>query len=654
MLALATMARTRFLFKKTLPEARKLFVDACNLCPQPEIVPVAASVGRVLYEPVFARFSVPHYHGAAMDGIAVRSEDTFGASEAQPCHLRLGASKAGFAFVDTGQPLPSWANAVVMIEQVHKVSESEVEIYQSATPWQHVRLVGEDIVAGELLLPRGQRIRPYDVGALLAAGYTEVAVAAKPVVRIVPTGSELVEPGVTPPPGGIVEFNSRMVAGFLTEWGAVARHHPIVPDDLVALRGALERALRESDLVVWIAGSSAGERDFTLQLLREAGEVLVHGIDIMPGKPAICAHVQGKPVLGLPGYPVSAVIIAQQLLRPLVDRALGRAPEEPSRVRARVARKVPSKLGVEEFVRVALGVVNKRVVATPLARGAGAISTLIRADGYLRVESSREGVDAGEEIEVELLRPWSEVSRTILLTGSHDLTLGHLEDVLRQFDPGIRLSCSNVGSLAGLLGLARGEGHVAGCHLLDPDSGAYNLPEIRKLFRPKDVVVAHLAVRQQGLLVAKGNPKRIFGLKDLTRPDVSFVNRQPGAGTRVLLDYLLAREGIQKREIRGYEREEFTHMAVAAAVASGIADCGLGIAAAAQTMNLDFVPLESEEYDLVLRRDFARGPVGQSLLAAIRSPAFRQRIASLRGYDVSRSGEIKTWVAEHRAKAHHT
>ena len=637
------MARTRFLQKKTLAEARNLFVDGWAVSPRPEIVPVEESVGRVLHEPVFARLSVPHYHGAAMDGIAVRSDDTFGASEAQPRLLKLGAAQSGFTFVDTGQPLPTWANAVVMIEHVQKVSEDTVAVFHAAPPWQHVRLVGEDVVAGEPLLPRGHRIRPYDVGALLAAGYTQVAVAAKPLVGIVPTGSELVEPGTVPPPGGIVEFNSRVAAAFVTEWGGTARRYPIVPDDLPALREALSRVLSDSEVVVWIAGSSAGEHDFTLQLLQEFGEIVVHGIDVMPGKPAICAYVQGKPVLGLPGYPVSAVIVAQQLLRPLIYRALGQAEEEPQKVRARVTRKVPSKLGLEEFVRVSLGVVGKRVIAAPLPRGAGAISTLVRADGYLRVPSSREGVNADEEVEVELLRPWSEVARTILLTGSHDLALGYLEDALRQRDPAFRLACANVGSLAGLLGLARGEGHVAGCHLLDPDSGTYNLVEVRTQFRPKDIVVVHLAVRQQGLLVSPGNPKSIRALKDLTRPDVRFVNRQPGAGTRILLDYLLTRDGIRKEEIHGYEREEFTHMAVAAAVASGIADCGLGIAAAAQAMNLDFVPLEREEYDLVLRRDFAQSPAGQALLAAIRSPAFRERVAVLRGYDVSRSGEIKNW-----------
>lgn len=635
------MARTRFLEKKSLAEARELFLSASNLQPVGERVAVEESLGRILFEPIFARLSVPHYCAAAMDGIAVRAVDTFGASEAQPRRLSRNAEQEGFAYVDTGQPLPAWANAVVMIEQVHECGHGEVEIRQAATPWQHVRLIGEDIVATEPLLPRGHKVRPYDIGALLASGHTEIAVARRPVVGIVPTGSELVEPGAPLAPGNVIEFNSRVIGAMVWEWGGNPKRYPGVADDLEAMRAALVQAVAENDIVVWIAGSSAGEHDFTLQLLREVGTVLVHGIDIMPGKPALCGVVQGKPVLGLPGYPVSAVVVAQQLLYPLLCRGLGCAVQEPVRISARAARKLPSKLGLEEFVRVNVGIVGKQTIALPLPRGAGAISSLVRADGYVRIPSSSEGIDPGSKVEVELLRPWSEVQRAILLVGSHDLSLAYLEDVLRQRDPAYRLICSNVGSLGGLLALARGEGHLAGSHLLDPESGTYNVREIEKLFRPRDVVVVHLVVREQGLLVQPGNPKNIRGVADLLRADVAFVNRQPGAGTRVLLDVLLARHGISPNHIRGYDREEFTHMAVAAAVAGGIADCGLGLAAAADAMGLDFIPLEREEYDLVLRRDFAESEAGKSLLAAAASEEFRERVSRLRGYDASRSGEHK-------------
>ncbi|GIW43053.1 MAG: LysR family transcriptional regulator [Candidatus Binatia bacterium] len=640
------MPRVRFLQKRSLQETLDIFVDGWKVEPVTEWSPVESSLGRVLTQAVLAKTSVPHYHAAAMDGIAVRAEDTFGASEASPIRLKLASSPRTFAWVDTGQPLPPWADAVIMIEHVVPLGTEEVEIRQAAAPWQHVRLVGEDIVLSEPLLPRGHKIRPYDIGALLAAGHLQVPVARKPRVAIIPTGSELVEPGDPLPPGAIIEFNSRMTAAFLSEWGAEPTRYPPVPDDPKAIEQNLERAVEGHDIVVLIAGSSAGERDHTVETLRHAGEVLVHGIDIMPGKPAICARVKGKPVLGLPGYPVSAAIVALQVLRPLVYRFLGIAQPPVEEIIATSARKIPSKLGIEEFVRVSLGVVEKKVVALPLPRGAGAISTLVRADGFLRIPSDREGVEAGSKVRVELLRDWQEIESAILVTGSHDLTWGLIEDELRRSHPGLRLACSNVGSLAGLTALARGEAHVAGSHLLDPASGTYNLHEVDRIVGRKHVVVVRLAVREQGLIVAQGNPKNIQGIRDLVRPDVRFVNRQAGAGTRLLLDLFLAREKLSPQDIQGYEREEFSHMAVAVRVASGLADCGLGLRSAAAALGLDFIPVEREEYDLVLRRDFYRSARGQWLLDVLRSPDFRARAGELPGYDVSMAGDIKSWPPE--------
>lgn len=638
------MSRVRFLRKRSLRETLDIFVNQCPVAPSVEEVPVETSLGRILAEPVFAKISVPHYHAAAMDGIAVKAEDTFGASEAWPLRLRLGAEKRGFSFIDTGQPLPPWADAVVMIEEVTSISGDEVELRRAAAPWQHVRLVGEDIVASEPLLPRGHRIRPCDVGALLAAGYLNVLVARKPRVAIIPTGNELVEPGMPLNPGAIIEFNSRMVSAFLAEWGAEAYRHPPVADDEQALHAALEKSVRDHDIVVVIAGSSAGERDHTVATLRRAGEVLVHGIDIMPGKPAVCARVASKPVLGLPGYPVSAAIVALQVLRPLVLRYLGITPPPLPQVTAVSPRKIPSKLGIEEFVRVTLGVVGRKAVALALPRGAGAISTLVRADGFLRIPVDSEGVQAGEKVRVELLRDWSDIENTILVTGSHDLALGLLEDALKRAHPELRLACSNVGSLAGLTALARGETHVAGTHLLDPDTGTYNLVDVERVIGRKSVVVVRLAVREQGLIVAPGNPKQICTVRDLVRPDVRFVNRQTGAGTRVLLDVLLAKEGLASKDIRGYEREEFSHMAVAVSVASGLADCALGLRTAAAALGLDFVPIEREEYDLVFRRDFYRSDRGQWLIEALRSQTFQRLASKLSGYDVSMAGTTKSWT----------
>jgi putative molybdopterin biosynthesis protein len=643
--------RKRYLKKKPLHEALAVFLQAVTPPKKAEAVTVEEALHRTTAEPIFALLSAPHYHGAAMDGIAVRAEDTFGASEFSAVTLTLADTKANkqrtngtqpiFQYVDTGSPLPPWADAVVMIERVFKKSDHEVEIRDAATPWQHVRLVGEDIVATEPLLPRGHKLRPYDIGALLAAGHTRISVVAKPTVGIIPTGSELIEPGELPHPGRIIEFNSRVTAAFVEEWGGVPRRLAKVTDDLAEITRALSKAIQTHDIVVIIAGSSAGEHDFTIRALESLGDVLVHGIDVMPGKPAILAVIDGKPVIGLPGYPVSAVVICQQILRPLIAHFLGHPAEEPQKIKAFLPRKVPSRLGLEEFVRVSLGKVGDRIIVNPLGRGAGVITTMVKADGVLRIPSLDEGLNAGQEVEVELLRPVEEIANTILFTGSNDLTIGVLDDQLRAQYPGLRISASNIGSLGGLVALKRGEAHIIGTHLLDPATGQYNLPDLKKQQLLSKVVVLNLVIREQGLIVPKGNPKKIKGIKDLIRKDVTFINRQPGAGTRVLLDYKLAKLKLKPQQVRGYEREEVTHMAVAVAVASGLADTGLGIKSAAKALGLDFVPIEQEDYDLVFSKDFFASDLGQKLVQVIRSEAFKQAVMQLDGYDTVKTGEIK-------------
>jgi len=651
------MPRTRYLNKKPLRDALRLFVDEFPLSRRPaEIVPIEQSRGRVTAEPVFARTSVPHYHGSAMDGIAVRAEDTFGASEAAPVELALArdgkkATPGIYAPVDTGQPLPHWANAVVMIENVYPAGKTRVTLRAGAAPWQHVRLVGEDIVATEPLLPRGHRIRPFDIGALLAAGHVSVPVTPRPRVAIIPTGTELVEPGSKMAPGAIVEFNSRVIAAFVEEWGGEAHRQAPVPDILGKLRSAIAKAVRRNDVVLVIAGSSAGEHDYTVAALGQLGEVLVHGVDIMPGKPAICAAVEATPVLGVPGYPVSAIIVCQQLLRPLLAKILGTPVDPPQTVNAVLPRKLPSRLGLEEFVRVTLGRVGEQLIVNPLGRGAGVITSLVRADGIVRVPTLSEGINAGEEVDVELLRPASEIAHTIVFSGSHDMTIGILEDCLKRRDPAWKISASHIGSLGGLVALDRGEAHVVGTHLLDPKTGIYNLPDMHRILgKASDVVVLNLVVRHQGLIVKKGNPQRLKTLRDLKRNDVQFVNRQPGAGTRVLLDYKLKKLRIKPQQVRGYEREEFTHMAVASAVASGLADCGLGIKSAATALGLDFLPVEREEYDLVLRGDFADSEAGRLLLEVVRSSVFQESVVKLGGYEVRSTGTIKPFPTKRKAK----
>ena len=613
-------------------------------CLTAEEIPVDEGLDRITAEPVFAKISSPHYHASAMDGICVRAEDTFGATEfvgKKLTRARVDSPEAAaFSYVDTGNALPPWANAVIMIEKVHQIDERTVEIFESVAPWNHVRLVGEDVVATELLLPRSHRLRPYDLGALLAAGHTSVGVKARPKVGIIPTGDELIQPGEEAKPGAVIDFNSTVLAAFVREWGGAPVKYPRARDDLTALRNAVERAARECDLVTIIAGSSAGEHDLTADVVGGCGELIAHGIDVMPGKPAVLGRISGKPVLGVPGYPVSAIVIAREILRPALEKFLGSAAPVQGNVRAIVPKKIASHLGLEEFLRVTLGRVGEKLVAVPLARGAGVITTMVHADGLLRIPSLVEGLNAGEEAEVELLRPVEDIENTILCTGSHDLAIGVLEDQLKLSHPELKIAATNVGSLGGLLALERGETHIGGTHLLDTESGVYNIPDIKKIIPKVPLVLVHLAEREQGILVARGNPKSITSLKDLARPEIRFVNRQSGSGTRVLLDHELKKLHIAPAAVAGYEREEFTHMAVGVAVASGLADAGLGVRAAATALDLDFIPVASEEYDLVVARSFYESQRGETLMKVIRSEGLKRVVAELGGYDCRRAGEV--------------
>ena len=535
-------------------------------------------------------------------------------------------------------------------EPVSGTHWDQVHVRTASTPWQHVRLVGEDVVASEPLLPRGHRIRPFDVAALIAAGCHEVAVRPQPRVAILPTGTELIEPGEALAPGRVIEFNSRMIAAFVEEWGGCPVRLPPVIDDPEILRQRLEDALPDADVVCVIAGSSAGEHDFTASTLAGMGALLAHGIDVMPGKPAIVASMappDDEPdaptriAIGMPGYPVSSAIICRELLEPLLAHLLGTAMSDRVKIAAVAPRKLPSRLGQEEFIRVTLGRVGDRLLLSPLPRGAGAITTMVKADGFLRVPPLVEGINAGDEVEVELLRPQAEVEGTVLATGSHDPMLGVLENVLKMKFPASKLATSSVGSLAGLLALGRGEAHLAATHLLDPDTGTYNLPDIARLIPEVPVRIVTLAVREQGLLVPSGNPRGLQGIADLAQRDIRFVNRQRGAGTRVLLDFHLEQAGIDPDQIDGYDHEVFTHTATAVAVSSGLVDAGLGVRSAAAPLGLDFVAVDQEDYDLVLREDFAASPSGQALLEVLQSEELRQAIQAVPGYDTARTGQEK-------------
>lgn len=634
--------RKVFLDNRPWEEAREEFLEALKnigfLQPTPgEKIPTQEALGRVTAEAVYALLSSPHYIGAAMDGIAVRVENTWGASEGSPKRLALG--KEAWV-VDTGDPLPEGCNAVIMLENLTFLDENTVEIYAPAIPWQHVRLPGEDILAGEMLAPANHPLTAFDLATFLSAGVTEVKVHKKPRVAILPTGSELVPATSTPQPGQILETNSVMLASLIWQWGGEPQVLPITPDDYGLLRERLKLALSQADIVVINAGSSAGREDYTARLVAELGRVFTHGVATKPGKPVILGLVEGKPVLGVPGYPVSAALCAELFLRPLVYIKQGLKPPEPPQVRAVLGRKVPSSLGREEFIRVRLAQMGEKLVATPLGRGAGNISSLARADGILRIPRLSEGYPAGAEVKVVLLKALEEIQATLVIAGSDNPLLSVLGDVLRKVHPGRRLVVSPVGSLAGLSVLQRGEAHGAGIHLLDPASGTYNVPYVEDYLRGQQVVLVNLAYQQNGLMVAPGNPKGIKNLKDLGRKDITFINRQPGSGTRVLLDYHLRLEHLEAKDIHGYKNEETTHLGVAERVARGLADVGLGIYAAAKAYQLEFIPVAVERFDLCFLREQWETPLVQDLVKVMASEEFRKAAGQLPGYDLKDCGRV--------------
>ncbi|HZY41631.1 MAG TPA: molybdopterin biosynthesis protein [Anaerolineae bacterium] len=689
------MARKIYLEDIPLEEAWRRFTAALKELDrwrplEGEDTPISQALGRVTAKPIWARVSSPAYHASAMDGYAVRAEDTASANDTTPLHLTLGEQAQ---YVDTGDPLPAWADAVIMIENVQPIGNTRIEIRAPIAPWTAVRPMGEDMVATELVLPANHVLRPVDLGAIAGSGHATVNVRRKPRVAVIPTGTELItvehaaQHGVKP--GDIIEYNSIVLAAEVEQWGAVATRYPIVIDNFDQIKATVQDAATHHDLILINAGSSAGSEDFTARIVQELGILLVHGVAVRPGHPVIlgtikqdarskmqdagndtlnpkseiqnqqhlhraadAVQVSAVPIIGVPGYPVSAALTGEIFVEPLLAKWLGLPGHKKPVLQGKITRKLLSPMGEDEWVRVTAGKVGDQIVAAPLSRGAGVITSLVRADGIVRIPRFSEGVNAGDAVTIELYTDPAEIDRTIVHIGSHDLTLDLLAQYLAELgndpDPAKpdratqrRFVSAHAGSLGGLIALRRGEAHVAGSHLLDPATGEYNFAYIQQYLSNVPVVVVTLLRREQGLMVAKDNPKNIASLADLARSDVRFVNRQRGAGTRVLLDYRLSELGVAAESVVGYKREEYTHLAVAAAVQSGVADCGLGVRAAARALDLDFVSVEWERYDLVIPKVYYESELLRPLLELIRGDSFRQAVAELEGYDPDLMGEVQ-------------
>ena len=570
-----------------------------------------------------------------MDGIAVVASKTATAKETAPLTLKKNHD---FIVVDTGDPIKPPYDAVIMAEDVIVRAEDTIEILASATSWQHIRPIGEDIIAGEMILPSFHQIRPIDIGVLLSGGITKISVTQKPQVAIIPTGTEIIEPDKTPKEGDIIESNSRMFEAMVNEKGGIPHRLDIVADERDLLKDAIDKAIKDHDMVIINAGSSAGTEDYTVHILRELGEVLIHGVAIKPGKPVILAIVEGKPVIGLPGYPVSAYIDFENFVTPVLSLFTGAGITTLEEVNGVISRRLISSLKHCEYVRVKVGRVDGKLVAAPLARGAGAAMSLVRADGFCVIPQNSEGVEAGEEVKISLYRRISEINNTLVITGSHDLILDVLADMIPQKFKNNFLSSTHVGSMAGLLALARGEAHIAPTHLLNEETGIYNISYIKNLLPNRKMALIKGVNRLQGLMVPPGNPLNIRTVNDL--PGKRFINRQRGAGTRVLFDYMLKLAGIPTGQINGYENEAVTSMAVAAAVASGNADSGLGIYSAAKAMGLDFIEVGPEEYDFAIPQEYLELPFVKAFLSVLLSDDFKLQLERLGGYSSPNIGEI--------------
>ncbi|HMX19031.1 MAG TPA: molybdopterin biosynthesis protein [Anaerolineales bacterium] len=647
------LAQARARIREALQEANLWRVLGVEEIPLNE-----NALGRVTAEPIWAEISSPHYHASAMDGFAVRAISTNGAMPSSPVTLHVGPEAQ---YVDTGDPLPEWTNAVIPIENVESLDENDqitkeirkpasIRIRSAVAPWSHVRPLGEDIVATQLVLPAGHALRPADLGAIAASGHQTIRVALKPKVAILPTGTELVPIGSKLKSGDILEYNSLVLAAQIKQMGGEPTRYPITRDDFGLICERVFEASQSHDLVLLNAGSSAGAEDFSSKVVEKLGTLLVHGVAVRPGHPVILGMVNRQsenlkpetlnliPIIGVPGYPVSAALTVDIFVEALIAKWLGRPPMELPTETATLTRKLVSPAGDDDFVRVAVGQVGDKLLAAPLSRGAGVITSLVQADGLALIPSGVQGMEAGEPVKVHLYRSKAQIEKTIFCIGSHDMTLDLLAQFLAEHDR--RLASANVGSQGGLVALRRGEAHMAGSHLLDPSDGSYNIAYIRQYMPNIPVKVVSLVGRDQGLIVKKGNPKGIKSLGDLTSHEVQFVNRQRGAGTRVLLDYHLNLMGMSSESISGYTQEEYTHLGVAAAVASGRADCGLGIAAAAQALELDFVPLFQERYDLVMPKVFAESELLAPLFDLLTDPVFRNSVSKLTGYDVNVMGRI--------------
>ncbi len=639
-----------------LEEARGILLEHFNPSPiGEEEVALEDAYGAVLAEDVYSGIDVPGFSRAAVDGFALIAQDTFGADEEEPRALRIiGSVRAGeepgfeiepglAAEIATGAPMPGGANAVLMVEYTQTKGD-ELLVFKAVSPGENVTPMGNDIMAGELVLRRGQRISSKEAGVLAAIGRRRVRVFRRPKVAIISTGDELAEPGEALSFGKIYDVNSFSLSYAVLENGGSPLRLGSVGDDPRRIEGALRDALRRADVIITSGSTSAGSGDVIYSLLDRLGSpgLLVHGLKVKPGKPAAIAVVDGKPIFGLPGYPTSAMIIFTALVAPIIRSMAGLGGgAEGVRQRAKVAKRIASAKGRAEFLPVHLvRSESGEALAYPILKGSGAITSFSMADGFVRVPEDQEFLEGGEEVEVELFgrdyRP-----ADLVLMGSHCIGVDILLGIIRKRNPNLIAKVINVGSLGGIQAVRDGAADIAGIHLLDKETMRYNLPFLERYGLVGRAILVRGYRRQQGLIVRKGNPHGIRGFEDIIHKGLKFVNRNAGSGTRLLIESWIKeiseRVGIDagslKARVKGWGFEVNTHSAAASSVARGLADAGVGIRPAAEAHGLDFIPLAEEEYDFLIPASRIEKDSVKEFLSALRSDDFKRELeAKLPGF----------------------
>lgn len=619
--------------------------------PQPasvDEVRTSEAIGRTLEEDVISQIDVPGFDRAAMDGYAVIAEDTFGADDDSPKRLQIvGRCEAGQQIsisvkkgetieISTGAPTPRGSDAVVMVEHTRR-KDSMIEIFRPVVPGENVAAAGSDIMAGELVLRKGETITPREIGVLAALGAEKIKVFSKPRVAIVSTGNELLPPGAPLTYAKVYDINASAIAASVVECGAEALNLGIVPDDPAIMEEKLREALQRADMVLTSGSTSAGAGDLVYRIIGNLGKpgVLVHGISVKPGKPALVAVVDGKPLIGLPGYPTSALMIFHALVAPVLRAMSGLARRAVVVLDAKLAFKVMSAKGRRELLPVHLTQASTgQYLAYPAMGGSGAISSFSLSDGYIDIPDTVEFLEEGEEVRVNLFGTGLNPA-DIAVIGSHCVGIDILIGVIRENASGFVAKVINTGSLGGIHAVKRGEADVAGIHLLDEATGEYNIPFYRRFGLQGKALLVRGYTREQGFLMPKGNPKMIRGFDDLLGGKLSLINRNRGSGTRVLVDFHLSKiaasRGVEldalTSQIQGYASEAKSHSAVAAAVAHGRADVGVGIRTVAEPYGLDFVKIGDESFDFLVTKDRLNKPAVQSFLAALKSKEFASLLA---------------------------